>query len=413
MPSTASQQAQSPNVNTNSNKDDGNDNHIASDITDVTISSSVQQSDSQVKFREQTPCKRLVALITGINGQSGSYLAELLVNKGYMVHGMIRRESSFSSVRLLRLYDDKVNHTGKNLQLHYGDLTDGDSLFRLISDTKPDEVYNLAAQSHVKISFELPEMTANTNALGTLKLLEAIKRCEMLGLVKNKVKFYQASTSELFGGNIDRAAQNEQTKFYPKSPYGCAKLFAHALVINYRESYNMYAVNGILFNHESPRRGENFVTRKISRSVAEIHLGHREFLELGNLDACRDWGHAQDYVEAMWLMMQQQGKPKDYVIASGESHSVREFVEEAFRVINKTIRWQGKGLDEVGVDEEGVVRVTISEKYFRPSEVNCLLGDSSLARKELKWSPKTTFYDLVNEMVNSDIELLSKRPYLW
>lgn len=409
MPSTTCNQAQSQNGNTKGTDREGNENHTNSDNL---ITCNVQSS-SQVITTEQTPRKRLVALITGINGQSGSYLAELLVNKGYMVHGMIRRESSFSSIRLLHLYDDKVNHTGKNLQLHYGDLTDGDSLLRLISDTKPDEVYNLAAQSHVKISFELPEMTANTNALGTLRLLEAIKRCEILGLVKNKVKFYQASTSELFGGAVHKAAQNEQTKFYPKSPYGCAKLFAHALVVNYRESYGMYAVNGILFNHESPRRGENFVTRKISRSVAEIHMGQREFLELGNLDARRDWGHAQDYVEAIWLMMQQQGRPKDYVIASGESHSVREFVEGAFRVINKTIRWQGKGLDEVGVDDEDIVRVRISEKFFRPSEVNCLLGDSSLARRELNWSPKTTFKDLVDEMVNSDIELLSKRPYLW
>lgn len=356
--------------------------------------------------------RRPVALITGINGQVGSYLAELLIGKGYMVHGMIRRESSLSSIRLLHLYDDKVNHTSDNLQLHYGDLTDGDSLLRLMINIAPDEVYNLAAQSHVKISFEMPEMTANTNALGTLRLLEAIKRFESTGLSSKKPKLYQASTSELFGGAVHKTSQNENTRFHPRSPYGCAKLYAHSLVVNYREAYEMFAVNGILFNHESPRRGENFVTRKISRSVAEIHLAQRDFFELGNLDARRDWGHAKDYVEAMWLMLQQD-TPKDYVIASGKSHSVREFVERAFRVIQKNIHWCGEGLNEVGVDDEGNVRVKISEKFFRPAEVDSLLGDSSLARKELRWAPRTSFEELVTEMVLADIELLSQKPYLW
>lgn len=377
----------------------------------------INQNESFTKSQNGTAnakqkSKRPVALITGINGQVGSYLAELLISKGYMVHGMIRRESSLSSIRLLHLYDDKVNHTSENLKLHYGDLTDSDSLLRLIINLAPDEVYNLAAQSHVKISFEMPEMTAITNAIGTLRLLEAIKRFESLEQSTKRIKFYQASTSELFGGALHRSSQNEETKFHPRSPYACAKLYAHSLVVNYRESYNMFAVNGILFNHESPRRGENFVTRKISRSVAEIHLGRRDFFELGNLDARRDWGHANDYVEAMWLMLQQD-TPKDYVIASGKSHSVREFVEHAFRIINKNIRWQGKGLDEVGLDDQGIIRVKISEKFFRPAEVDSLLGDSSLARRELKWSPKITFEGLVNEMVLSDIEILSKTPSLW
>lgn len=351
--------------------------------------------------------KQKRALITGINGQVGSYLAELLIDKGYYVHGMIRRESSLNSIRLVHLYDDRVNHTSKNLELHYGDLTDKHSLFKLISEIKPNEVYNLAAQSHVKISFEMAEMTGNTNALGTLRLLEAIKECDSLGIINKKdIRFYQASTSELFGGSINQIPQNESTPFYPKSPYGCAKLYAHSLVINFRESYDIFAVNGILFNHESPRRGENFVTRKISRSVAEIKLNRRDFFELGNLDARRDWGHARDYVEAMWMMLQQPKPGKDYVIASGESHSVRDFVEEAFKVIGEEIRWCGSGLDEFGIDSKNQIRVKVSEKFFRPAEVDHLLGDSSLARKELGWCPKTSFKALVNEMVLADIKLL-------
>lgn len=356
------------------------------------------------------PGDRCRAFITGINGQVGSYLAELLIKKGYKVHGMIRRESSLNSSRLNHLYDDNVQRTSKNLELHYGDLTDAHSLLNLMISIKPHEVYNLAAQSHVKISFETAEMTGNTNALGTLRLLEAVRQCERLGLVGNRrIKFYQASTSELFGGSINQVPQNERTPFHPRSPYGCAKLYAHSLVVNYRESYNMFAVNGILFNHESPRRGENFVTRKISRSVAEIKLKRREFFELGNLDSIRDWGHARDYVNAMWLMLQQQNA-KDYVIASGESHSVRDFVEEAFLVISSSITWKGNGLHEIGVDEKGLVRVKISEKFFRPAEVNHLQGDSSLARKELGWVPTTSFKKLVEEMVVSDIELLKSNP---
>lgn len=352
---------------------------------------------------------RLRAFITGINGQVGSYLAELLISKGYYVHGMVRRESSINSLRLMHLYDDKVNHTSKNLELHYGDLTDGHSLFKLISTIKPDEVYNLAAQSHVKISFDMSEMTGNTNALGTLRLLEAIRECRNLNICSKEIKFYQASTSELFGGSMNQIPQNEQTPFHPRSPYGCAKLYAHSLVVNFRESYNMFVVNGILFNHESPRRGENFVTRKISRSVAEIKLGKREYFELGNLDSRRDWGHARDYVEAMWLMLQNY-KPKDYVIASGESHSVRDFVEEAFEVISLPIKWIGSGLEECGVDVDGKLRIKVSEKFFRPADVDHLLGDSSLARKELNWRPKISFKSLVKEMILSDIELLRSDP---
>lgn len=349
------------------------------------------------------------ALITGINGQVGSYLAEFLINKGYHVHGMIRRESSLNSIRLVHLYDDKVNHTSKNLELHYGDLTDSDSLFKLISRIKPSEIYNLAAQSNVKISFDTAEMTGNTNGLGTLRLLEAIRRCETIGIVAHRIKFYQASTSELFGGSIHQVPQNEQTPFHPRSPYACAKLYAHSLVVNFRESYNMFALNGILFNHESPRRGENFVTRKISRSVAEIKLGRRQFFELGNLDSRRDWGHARDYVEAMWLMLQQE-EAKDYVIASGESHSVRDFVEEAFKVIDERIRWLGAGLNEVGIDSSGSIRVKVAKKFFRPAEVDHLMGDSSLARKELNWKPRISFSSLVEEMVLADINLLSRDP---
>lgn len=357
--------------------------------------------------------ERKRALITGINGQVGSYLAELLISEGYHVHGMIRRESSLNSIRLVHLYDDKVNHTSKNLQLHYGELTDGDSLFNLISSIKPHEVYNLAAQSHVKISFAMAEMTGNTNALGTLRLLEAIRRCESLKILPNdvdRIRFYQASTSELFGGSLHQIPQNECTPFYPRSPYGCSKLYAHSIVVNYRESYGMFAVNGILFNHESPRRGENFVTRKISRSVAEIKLGRRDYFELGNLDARRDWGHARDYVRAMWLMLQQK-EPKDFVVASGESHSVREFVEQSFKVIGVTIKWQGCGLEETGIDpRDGRILVKISDKFLRPAEVDHLLGDASLARKLLNWTPEISFQSLVREMVLSDIELLSRNP---
>lgn len=344
-------------------------------------------------------------------------MAELLLDKGYEVHGMIRRESSLTSWRLSHLFEDKLNRSSDQLELHYGDLTDGASLLSLICRIRPHEIYNLAAQSHVKISFEMPEVTANTNALGTLRLLEAIKQYGQTttnaaadgnnNRDTGRVRFYQASTSELFGGATNQVPQNEKTPFQPRSPYGCSKLFAHSIVVNYRESYGMFAANGILFNHESPRRGENFVTRKISRSVGEIKLGKRQHFELGNLDARRDWGHARDYVEAIWLMLQRP-EGKDYVIASGESHSVRDFVEEAFRTIGQEICWSGESLDEVGVDKEtGITRVKVSEKYFRPAEVDHLLGDASLARKELAWRPKTSFRSLVREMVLADIELLA------
>lgn len=381
-----------------------NNNNPSRSIPKVNLNGNHDDNDDTTEQRR--------ALITGINGQVGSYLAELLINKGYFVHGMIRRESSLNSIRLVHLYDDKVNHTSKNLQLHYGDLTDSSSLFKLITTIKPHEVYNLAAQSHVKISFDMAEMTGNTNALGTLRLLEAIRRYETNDNSDycRRIKFYQASTSELFGGSIHQVPQNETTPFHPRSPYGCSKLYAHSLVVNFRESFQMFAVNGILFNHESPRRGENFVTRKISRSVAEIKLGRRDFFELGNLDSRRDWGHARDYVEAMWLMLQQD-EPKDYVIASGESHSVREFVEEAFKVIGTEIRWSGCGLDELGIEHKsGKIRVRVSDKFFRPAEVDHLLGDASLAQKSLGWAPKTSFKLLVEEMVLSDIKLLRSNP---
>ncbi|KAF5294136.1 hypothetical protein FQA39_LY13507 [Lamprigera yunnana] len=291
------------------------------------------------------------------------------------------------------------------MKLHYGDMTDSSSLVKIITKIKPTEIYNLAAQSHVKVSFDLSEYTAEVDALGTLRLLDAIRTC---GLEK-QIKFYQASTSELYGKS-DQFPQNETTPFYPRSPYACAKLYAYWTVINYREAYNMFACNGILFNHESPRRGETFVTRKITREVAKIHLGLSEFFELGNLDSIRDWGHAEDYVQAMWLMLQQE-EPDDYVIASGEAHSVREFVEEAFKCVDKKIHWVGEGLDEIGIEEgTEVTRVIINPKYFRPTEVEKLLGDCSKAKNKLNWTPKISFPDLVNNMMQSDVELMQKNP---
>lgn len=291
------------------------------------------------------------------------------------------------------------------MKLHYGDMTDTTCLVKIINEIKPDEIYNLAAQSHVKVSFELSEYTANVDAIGTLRVLDAIRSCG-LGA---KVKFYQASTSELYG-KVQEIPQNEKTPFYPRSPYGVAKLYGYWIVVNYREAYNMFAVNGILFNHESPRRGETFVTRKITRGVAKISIGELDYIELGNLDAKRDWGHAKDYVEAMWLMLQQE-KPEDFVIATGQAQSVREFVEEAFKHIGKNIVWEGKGLDEVGKEKEtGIVRVKVNEKYFRPAEVEILLGDASKAAAKLKWTPKISFADLVREMVDSDIKLMKKNP---
>ncbi|CAG0885819.1 unnamed protein product [Cyprideis torosa] len=346
-----------------------------------------------------------VALVTGITGQDGSYLAEFLLAKGYMVHGVIRRSSSFNTSRIEHLYKNKQAHQGGNMHLHYGDLTDSSSLVKIISQCKPDEIYNLGAQSHVKVSFDLAEYTAEVDAVGTLRLLDAIRICGL----ERKVRFYQASTSELYG-KVQEIPQRETTPFYPRSPYGVAKLYAYWIVNNYREAYGLFACNGILFNHESPRRGENFVTRKITRSVAKIQLGYMEEFELGNLDARRDWGHAKDYVEAMWLMLQQE-EPRNYVIATGEMHSVREFVEKCFEYIGRKIEWRGTGLEEVGVEVGSqVVRVRVNSKYYRPTEVEQLQGDSTKARTDLKWEPKVAFQDLVADMMSSDLELMKKYP---
>ncbi|XP_063702495.1 GDP-mannose 4,6 dehydratase [Culicoides brevitarsis] len=346
-----------------------------------------------------------VALITGITGQDGSYLAEFLLQKGYEVHGIIRRASTFNTHRIEHLYADKAAHQGGKMKLHYGDMTDSSCLVKIISTVRPYEIYNLAAQSHVKISFDLSEYTAEVDAVGTLRLLDAIRTC---GLEK-QVKFYQASTSELYGKVVE-TPQTEKTPFYPRSPYACAKLYAYWIVVNYREAYDMFACNGILFNHESPRRGENFVTRKITRSVAKIHLNQLDYVELGNLDSKRDWGHAKDYVEAMWLMMQQE-KPEDFVIATGETHSVREFVELAFKHIGTEIEWRGSGMEEVGVEKgTNTVRVKVNPKYFRPTEVDLLLGDATKAKNQLKWEPKTSLLTLVEDMMTADIELMKKNP---
>ncbi|XP_035033238.1 GDP-mannose 4,6 dehydratase [Hippoglossus stenolepis] len=348
---------------------------------------------------------RKVALITGITGQDGSYLAEFLINKGYMVHGVLRRSSSFNTGRIVHLYKNPCTHTSDKMALHYGDLTDSTCLVKIINEVKPTEIYNLGAQSHVKVSFDLAEYTANVDGVGTLRLLDAIKTC---GLT-NSVKFYQASTSELYG-KVQEIPQKETTPFYPRSPYGAAKLYAYWIVVNFREAYNMFAVNGILFNHESPRRGGNFVTRKITRSVAKIHLGLLECFYLGNLDSKRDWGHAIDYVEAMWLMLQMD-EPDDFVISTGEVHSVREFVEAAFKHVGKTIVWEGKDESEIGrCQESGVVHVRVHAKYFRPTEVEYLQGDSTKAFEKFGWKPKITFEELVKEMVTSDIELMKKNP---
>ena len=327
------------------------------------------------------------ALITGISGQDGSYLAELLLKKGYKVHGIIRRSSSINTRRIDHIYHDK------NLKLHYGDITDSLSLTDIIKRTQPDEIYNLAAQSHVKVSFETPEYTAMTDAVGTLKVLEAVRLLDMV----DKVKIYQASTSELYG-LVQETPQKETTPFYPRSPYGVAKLYAYWIIKNYRESYDMFACSGILFNHESPRRGFNFVTKKIVNSLYEIKQRHEDVLYLGNLNAKRDWGHAKDYVEAMWLMLQQDN-PKDYVIATGQQYSVREFVNRCAPKFGFDIEWQGEGLDEVGIDRTtGRIIIRVDPKYFRPAEVESLLGDSTLARNELGWKPKYTFDKLVEEM---------------
>lgn len=339
------------------------------------------------------------ALITGITGQDGSYLTEFLIEKGYEVHGIIRRQSSINTRRIDHLFEDE-NIGNKKLFLHYGDLTDSSNLNRLIQRIQPDEIYNLAAQSHVQVSFEVPEYTADVDAIGTLRLLDAIRENNL------NCRFYQASTSELFGGLPETAPQNEDTPFYPKSPYGCAKLYSYWITVNYRESYNLYICNGILFNHESPRRGETFVTRKITRAVANIVSKKQKRLSLGNLDAKRDWGFAGDYVEAMWLMLQQEA-PKDYVIASNETHTVREFVECAFKEVGIDIVWKGEGVKEVGINAaNGEVLVDINPRYFRPSEVEFLYGDSSKAERELGWKRKVNFKQLVKMMVEHDLNMV-------
>jgi GDPmannose 4,6-dehydratase len=342
------------------------------------------------------------ALITGITGQDGAYLAELLLDKGYEVHGIKRRSSSFNTARVDHLYRDP-HEEGVRFLMHYGDLTDATNLIRTMQQVQPDEIYNLAAQSHVKVSFETPEYTANADALGTLRILEAIR---ILGM-ENQVRFYQASTSEMYGKVVE-IPQKETTPFYPRSPYGAAKVYSYWITVNYREAYNMFACNGILFNHESPIRGETFVTRKITRAAARIKLGLQDILYLGNLDSKRDWGFAQDCVRAMWLMLQQD-EPEDFVIATGESHSVREFVEKAFSEVDISIGWSGAGVDEVGRDDaNGRVLVRIDSRYFRPTEVDFLLGDSSKAKEKLGWRPKISFDDLVKIMVREDLKEAKK-----
>ncbi len=343
-----------------------------------------------------------VAFITGVTGQDGAYLAELLLSKGYEVHGLKRRSSLFNTDRIDHLYQDP-HVDSRDFILHYGDLTDSTSLIRVIQSIQPDEIYNLAAQSHVAVSFESPEYTANADAIGTLRILEAIR---ILGLEK-KTRFYQASTSELFG-KVQEIPQKETTPFYPRSPYACAKLYAYWITVNYREAYDIYACNGILFNHESPVRGETFVTRKITRALARIKLGLQDKVYLGNMNAKRDWGHAKDYVEMQWLMLQQD-EPEDFAIATGHQYSVREFVEVAAKHVGMSIEWQGEGLDEKGIDTvSGKEIVGVDPRYFRPTEVETLLGDPSNARDKLGWVPKITFEEMVQEMMQTDLELAKR-----
>jgi GDPmannose 4,6-dehydratase len=351
-----------------------------------------------------------VALITGITGQDGAYLAEFLLKKGYIVHGLKRRSSLFNTDRIDHLYQDP-HVSDRNLVLHYGDLTDSTNLIRIIQQTQPDEIYNLAAMSHVGVSFDTPEYTANADGIGTLRILEAIRILKL----EKKTRFYQASTSELYG-LVQEIPQKETTPFYPRSPYAVAKIYGYWITVNYREAYGMYACNGILFNHESPIRGETFVTRKITRALARIKLNLQECLYLGNMDALRDWGHARDYVEMQWLMLQQD-KAEDFVIATGVQYSVRQFVETAAKELGIQITWQGKELDEVGVDQNGKVIVRVDPRYFRPTEVETLLGDPTKAKEKLGWVPKTTFHELVAEMVREDLksaerdELVKKHGY--
>jgi len=341
-----------------------------------------------------------VALITGVTGQDGAYLAELLLDKGYVVHGVKRRSSSFNTGRIDHLYHDP-HEGGLRYFMHYGDMTDATNLIRIVQETQPHEIYNLAAQSHVQVSFETPEYTANADALGTLRVLEAIR---ILGMAE-RVRYYQASTSELYG-KVQQVPQRESTPFYPRSPYGAAKLYAFWITVNYREAYRFHASNGIAFNHEGPTRGETFVTRKITRAVAAIELGLQDKLYLGNLDAKRDWGHARDYVEGMWMILQQD-EPDDYVLATGEAHSVREFVERAFARVGRSIEWRGKGANERGIEAKtGEVRIEIDPRYFRPTEVDLLIGDPSKAHQKLGWRHKIDFGSLIDEMVDCDLKLM-------
>ena len=337
-----------------------------------------------------------VALITGITGQDGSYLAEFLIKKGYKVHGIKRRTSLINTDRIDHLYQEP-HETDRKFILHHGDLTDSTSLIRIIQETQPDEIYNLAAQSHVAVSFEVPEYTANSDALGALRILEAIRILKL----EKKTKYYQASTSELYG-KVQETPQNEKTSFHPRSPYGAAKLYAYWITVNYREAYGIYACNGILFNHESPVRGETFVTKKITKALAQIKLGQQKNLYLGNLNALRDWGHAKDFVEAQWLMLQQE-KPEDFVIATGKQYSVRDFVNLASKQLDMKIEWRGKGLDEVGsIDGQDIIK--IDARYFRPTDVETLLGDASKAKEKLNWVPKISFEELVKEMIDEDLK---------
>jgi GDPmannose 4,6-dehydratase len=348
-----------------------------------------------------------VALITGVTGQDGAYLSEFLLNKGYVVHGLKRRSSSFNSARIDHLYADP-HLPNVRFFMHYGDMTDSTNLIRIIQETRPSEIYNLAAQSHVHVSFETPEYTANSDALGPLRMLEAIR---ILGM-KDSVRFYQASTSELYG-LVQETPQRETTPFYPRSPYAVAKLYGYWITVNYREAYGMHASNGILFNHESPIRGETFVTRKITRAVAGIYHGLQDRLYLGNLDAKRDWGHARDYVEGMWLILQQE-RPDDYVLATGESYSVREFVERAFRQVGRPIVWSGEGIEEKGLDKaSGRVVVEVDPRYFRPTEVDLLVGDASKARKKLGWQKQTSFDALIKEMIEADLNAVARDGNRW
>jgi GDPmannose 4,6-dehydratase len=349
-----------------------------------------------------TNCRNKVALISGVTGQDGAYLSELLLSKGYIVHGIKRRSSSFNTGRIEHLYEDPQT-PDQRFFLHYGDMTDATNLIRIVQETQPDEIYNLAAQSHVQVSFETAEYTANADAIGTLRLLEAIR---LLGLA-NTTRFYQASTSELFG-KAQTVPQNEATQFYPRSPYAAAKAYAYWIVVNYREAYNIHASNGILFNHESPLRGETFVTRKISRAAAAIHLGLQEKLYLGNLNAQRDWGHAKEYVRGMWLMMQQD-QPDDYVLATGQATSVRSFVEKSFSQVGIKLEWRGEGVDERGIDSaSGRTIIEVDARYFRPTEVDLLLGDPSKAEKRLGWRHETTLDELVAEMVDEDVKATTR-----